>query len=227
MRHARSVALTVAVVAFMMAASAWVRTAPRGESAGLDMTILGKPIPGQLPDFILFLLPVTTALVGLVFATLPTIARMQGALSRSTLAYMLVWHGVLATLLALHLILLAGVMGTGIDIVRACVVVSGALLVVVGNYLPKVRLNPVFGVRTPWTVRNERVWDRTHRVVGTWLVAAGGIAILGGWLFQDRLFAVMSLLLPTLAAAIAAIVYSAIISSGPAGPTHRILRDDH
>lgn len=226
MKHSRSIALTAAVIAFMMAASAWVRTAPPGEAAGLDMTILGKSITGKLPDFILFLLPATTALVGLIFAVLPTIARMQGALSRSTLAYMLVWHGVLATLLALHLILLASVMSTGIDIVRACVVVSGALLVVVGNYLPKIRFNPVFGVRTPWTVRDERVWDRSHRVVGAWLVMAGVIAFLGGWLLRDRLFAVMTLLLPTLSVAIAAIVYSAVISPGPPRSTNPLRRPD-
>ena len=34
-----------------------------------------------------------------------------------------------------------------------------------------------FGIRTPWTLSNDRVWMRTHRV-GGYLLAAAGIVLL-------------------------------------------------
>jgi len=43
-----------------------------------------------------------------------------------------------------------------------------------GNVLGKVRRNFFMGIRTPWTLASERVWDATHRLAGRiWLV--GGL----------------------------------------------------
>lgn len=52
----------------------------------------------------------------------------------------------------------------------------GLLLVVIGNYMPRVRHNWFVGVRTPWTLSNEEVWRRTHRLGGQVFVL-GGIII--------------------------------------------------
>ncbi len=43
-----------------------------------------------------------------------------------------------------------------------------------GNVLGRVRRNFWVGVRTPWTLANETVWDRTHRVAA-WLFVSGGV----------------------------------------------------
>jgi uncharacterized membrane protein len=43
-----------------------------------------------------------------------------------------------------------------------------------GNVLGKVRRNFWMGVRTPWTLASEVVWDRTHRVAA-WLYTAVGV----------------------------------------------------
>ena len=60
----------------------------------------------------------------------------------------------------------------------------GVLLAVLGNFMGKIRYNYVMGVRTPWTLASERVWDRTHRVVGP-LFVLWGLAVLAsavaGW----------------------------------------------
>jgi uncharacterized membrane protein len=49
----------------------------------------------------------------------------------------------------------------------------GLMFIVMGNYLPKVRRNPFIGIRTRWTLGNEEVWYRTHRVSGRLMVACG------------------------------------------------------
>ena len=44
------------------------------------------------------------------------------------------------------------------------------LLAAMGNLFPAVRRNPYFGIRTPWTLRSDAVWGRTHRLFGHLLV---------------------------------------------------------
>ena len=59
--------------------------------------------------------------------------------------------------------------------------VFGAILTVVllilGNYLPKVRRTTFYGIRTPHTLANEEVWDKTHRFAGV-LYVIGGISAM-------------------------------------------------
>ena len=35
----------------------------------------------------------------------------------------------------------------------------------------------MFGVRTPWTLSNERVWARTHRLAGYTMTIAGVVIV--------------------------------------------------
>ena len=42
----------------------------------------------------------------------------------------------------------------------------GICFLIVGNYLPKVKPNYFLGVKTPWTLANDVVWRKTHRVGG-------------------------------------------------------------
>ena len=44
--------------------------------------------------------------------------------------------------------------------------------------MPRARPNWWFGIRTPWTLSNDRVWERTHRVGGYLLVAVGIVTAL-------------------------------------------------
>jgi uncharacterized membrane protein len=57
-----------------------------------------------------------------------------------------------------------------------------------GNVLGKVRRNFYIGVRTPWALANERVWNATHRFAAKTFVLGGviGLALTAigvkGWL---------------------------------------------
>ena len=55
--------------------------------------------------------------------------------------------------------------------------VMGLAFVVLGNYLPKARQNYTIGIKTPWTLSNEDIWNRTHRLAG-YLWVVGGITIV-------------------------------------------------
>lgn len=53
----------------------------------------------------------------------------------------------------------------------------GVLLVVLGNYMGKLRRNFFVGIRSPWTLASEAVWERTHRLAG-WVYVLAGVAMV-------------------------------------------------
>lgn len=53
----------------------------------------------------------------------------------------------------------------------------GVLLVVAGNVQGKLRRNPFWGTRTPWSLGSDEVWLRTQRLAG-WLMTLSGMALL-------------------------------------------------
>jgi uncharacterized membrane protein len=53
----------------------------------------------------------------------------------------------------------------------------GLLFIVLGNYLQSVKPNYFIGIRTPWTLENETVWKKTHKLGGI-LFFAGGLCIV-------------------------------------------------
>ncbi len=48
----------------------------------------------------------------------------------------------------------------------------------VGNYMSILKPNWFIGIRTPWTLQNNRVWMRTHRLGGRLMVAGGLLGAL-------------------------------------------------
>lgn len=55
------------------------------------------------------------------------------------------------------------------------------MLVIIGNYMSVVKQNLFLGFRTPWTLMDEVVWHKTHRV-GAYAMTASGI-IMGICIF--------------------------------------------
>lgn len=66
----------------------------------------------------------------------------------------------------------------GSDLVKAVPAMVGLLFIALGNYLGKFPKNFFVGIRTPWTLASDAVWNRTHRLAG-WLFMAAGVLIVG------------------------------------------------
>ncbi|MGE5392681.1 MAG: SdpI family protein, partial [Candidatus Saccharibacteria bacterium] len=56
-------------------------------------------------------------------------------------------------------------------------VLIGLLFILLGNYMGKLKKNWFIGIRTPWTLSSENVWNRTHRVGGR-LMAFFGVVVI-------------------------------------------------
>lgn len=64
------------------------------------------------------------------------------------------------------------------DVNRFVSIGIGALLVVTGNIMPKMRRNALFGLRTKWSMANDNVWQKSQRFGGIASVIAGFIMII-------------------------------------------------
>ncbi len=64
------------------------------------------------------------------------------------------------------------------DLNRFVSVGIGALLVVLGNIMPKMRRNALFGLRTKWSMENDNVWQKSQRFGGITSVIAGFTMII-------------------------------------------------
>ena len=86
---------------------------------------------------------------------------------------------------------------------------TSLLIVVIGNVMGKFKHNYFVGIKTPWTLANEEVWAKTHRMAAPLWVVGGIIsaifAILGGESFFIALLIIVSVI------SIVPIVYSYII----------------
>jgi len=58
----------------------------------------------------------------------------------------------------------------------------GVLYIAIGRILPKAKQNYMVGIRTPWTLSNEAVWNKTHRLGGKLFIASGVVSLLAVWL---------------------------------------------
>jgi len=59
----------------------------------------------------------------------------------------------------------------------AAVILMGILFAVLGNIMPKMKINGLMGLRTTWSMKNDVVWARCQRMGGT-VTFFGGVAII-------------------------------------------------
>ncbi|MCK5027547.1 MAG: SdpI family protein, partial [Candidatus Pacebacteria bacterium] len=85
----------------------------------------------------------------------------------------------------------------------------GILFIILGNYMSKFKRNFFVGIKTPWTLSNEKVWNKTHRL-GGWCFIAAGIILLLQTLLQTP-YSITIMVIAIAIAAIVPVVYSGII----------------
>lgn len=69
-------------------------------------------------------------------------------------------------------------MGKKVDIGLIIGGLVGVLLIIIGNYLPKCKQNYTLGIKTPWTLSNEIIWNKTHKLGAICFVIAGLIIVI-------------------------------------------------
>ncbi len=140
-----------------------------------------------------------------------TLLEPKKPLEKSTaLKYMLMFFIPVFTFVIQSTIYLIG-LGYNLNINSVVSIMFGITFIVLGNYMPKVTANKVIGVRLPWTLSNDEVWYKTHRLTSIIFVITG-ICLLLIVLFFSNTINIMILTLATIFIAILIpIIYSKVI----------------
>ena len=64
------------------------------------------------------------------------------------------------------------------DVSRMAGIAIGIVLIVLGNFMPKISRNKLFGLRTTWTLKSDVVWQKSNRFCGICSVACGLLMVL-------------------------------------------------
>ena len=81
------------------------------------------------------------------------------------------------------------------------------LFIFIGNYLPKCKQSFTMGIKTMWTLSDERVWNETHRMGGVMFVISGVIMLVSALFLGEKLmFAV------TMIAAVGTVLVTTVYS---------------
>lgn len=121
-----------------------------------------------------------------------------------------IFKGAIIVLLSL-IYFYAGLAGLGYNLPINYVVppAIGLLFIVLGNYMAKIKSNWFFGIRTPWTISSEEVWQKTHRLGGKLFILAGLFLIFGSLLSAEVFW--IGFLIFVIVASLVPIVYSYLL----------------
>ncbi len=126
-----------------------------------------------------FLMPVFMVAMLVLFFFLPALSPKHFEVDAFRPTYLYIMVVVTALFAYLHLLTLYAVWKSvaqheQFDLGRP--LISGIFLMyaLMGNVLGKVRKNFYIGVRVPWTLASDRVWNDTHRLAA-WIMVASGL----------------------------------------------------
>lgn len=126
----------------------------------------------------LLLLPlIAVGLYGL-FLLLPRLDPGRANYASFAKTWRIVRTAVLLVMAVVFGFVVASALGHDVPMPEALVLLIGALFVVFGATMGKLRPNWFIGVRTPWTLSSKLSWTRSHRLAGRLFLASGLGSIL-------------------------------------------------
>lgn len=211
MKQRASFVFGAALIGAMAAASliSWVLV-PGDVSVPVHWNILGEPDRYGGKAEALLPLPVIGAFILLLMWGLPKLEPLRENIEASAKLWQTVMIGVLMILALLHGALILSVFGAQIPILDYATPALGLFFAALGNYLGKSRRNWFVGVRTPWTLSSDDVWEKTHRFAGRAFVAIGLIGVILPFLIGAK-FAFIALVASIFLATLGTVVLSYIL----------------
>jgi uncharacterized membrane protein len=153
----------------------------------------------------LFLMPIISLAMFLLFLLIPRMDPMKENVQKFRKYFD---RFILLTMLFLfyiYVLTISWSYGARFDMGRLMAPAIGILFFYAGVLIEKSKRNWFIGIRTPWTLSSESVWDKTHKLGGKLFKISGVIAMLG-FIFPGFAFELM--IFPAILFSIWTIVYS-------------------
>lgn len=135
--------------------------------------IAGEPDAWSGKIFAAFFFPIVIVGLYLLLLFLPLIDPLKKRYHEFSKVYQVVRLSLVVFMVALYFITSLIGLGFNISVNKVMPIGVGLLFITFGNFMPKIKKNWFVGIRTPWTLSNEEVWNKTHRVGGKVFVVGG------------------------------------------------------
>lgn len=163
-------------------------------------------VNGYMPKLLgLFFIPVISAILFLAFLVIPRIDPLKGNIAKFRAYYDLFILLLFGFLFYIYLLTTLWNLGYRFNIIQLMAPAIGLLIFYAGVLTENAKQNWFIGIRTPWTLSSETVWNKTNRLAGKLFKAAGILAMLGA-VFPEH--AIWFILVPVILAGVYPLIYS-------------------
>jgi uncharacterized membrane protein len=157
-----------------------------------------------------FMMPLVTLGLFLLFLVIPNIDPLKANIAKFRGVFNLFITFFIGFMVYIHALTLIWNLGyTGFALSKAMLPAMGLLFILIGSMLRQAKRNFFIGIRTPWTLSSDTVWDKTHQLGAVLFMASGVLAFIGG--FFGGMTAFWFLLVPLIGSTIFLLVYSYVL----------------
>ena len=157
-----------------------------------------------------FLMPLMTTGLFLLFLAIPNIDPLKANIAQFRETFNLFIVLFVGFMIYIYFLTLLWNLGyTGFNMSNAILPALGILYFFIGYMLRKAKRNFFIGIRTPWTLSSDQVWDETHRVGSVLFMIAGALAFLGA--FVGGTAAIWFVMVPILVSVLVTLIYSYVL----------------
>ena len=172
---------------------------------------INDQVDGYTPKFWgVFLLPLITLGMFLLFLAIPSIDPMKANIAQFRGAFNLFIVLMAGFMLYLYGLTLAWSLGyTNFRMSGAMLPAIGLLFIFIGFVMRQAKRNFFIGIRTPWTLSSDTVWNETHRIGAVLFMISGALAFLGGFFGGTNAFLMM--FAPIIGSTVFLLIYSYLL----------------
>jgi uncharacterized membrane protein len=126
----------------------------------------------------LAIIPLISLILIIISSIIPKIDPLAKNIYKFMKYYEMMIVGTVAFLAYIHILIIAWNLGIRFEMNLMVTPAIGLLFVYLGFILKYAKRNWFVGIRTPWTLSDNRVWDETHKLESKLFIALGLIFIL-------------------------------------------------
>lgn len=157
-----------------------------------------------------FLMPIISLGMLILFLVIPNIDPLKANIAEFRNIFNLFILLIVAFMLYVHGLTLAWNMGNqSFKMSAAMLPFLGILFIFIGYMLKQAKRNFFIGIRTPWTLSSDTVWDKTHQLGSVLFMVSGALAFVGS--FLGGTIAFWLFFIPLMGSVLFLILYSYIL----------------
>lgn len=142
----------------------------------------------------IWLLPLMTAGLLLLLAFLPQIDPLRTNIEQFRGLYNAFLTGFTAYMLYIYALTLATALGVQFNMTSLLMPAVGLLFIGISFLIQHAKRNFFIGIRTPWTLVSDSVWEKTHRLGAQTFRIGGALVVISGFLGEAGFWLLMGAL---------------------------------